>query len=56
MELTLDSVAWADCAVIDVGRGFALSGGRPSGWSWWFRPLLWDVVVEGCGGGIGDDD
>ena len=56
MDVTLDSFFDVDCAVVDAGRGFGLSGGRPSGWSWWFRPLLWDVVVEGRGGGTGDDD
>ena len=56
MELTLDVSFGEDCGIEDVVRGFALRGGRPSGWSWWFNPLLWDVVVEGSGGGMGDDD
>ena len=56
MELIFDSGLGEDCVVVDAVRGFVLSGGRPSGWSWWFNPLLWDVVVEGSGGGMGDDD
>jgi hypothetical protein len=56
VELTLDVSFGEDCGIEDVVRGFALRGGRPSGWSWWFNPLLWDVVVEGSGGGMGDDD
>ena len=56
MGLTLDSVWAVDCTVVEAGRGLGLSGGLPSGWSWGFKPLLLDVVLDGCGGGTGDGD